>query len=399
MAEPQEKQRRKKIVEEIEKCIQDGVALEVLSQDYNVTLVEQVFKDYNADHLDLFVHARNGNVEAVRQMLPLCKTPNIFDHDNNSLLLIASMNEEVTRMLLDHPLINTNLLDNYGDTVLAAICISEKKRPASVVRLVAYHPQTMINIKGEQGYTALMNECHRDADIEVIKLFMEHPQFDPNIYNNSRQTILHIIAKSCQNIEIFRLILNHPKTNPCMRCSNGRLAYEYIQHPGQQKQWKQEMMPFIRRYQGLRGLFIICRPDLPVLPKEVWREIQKRRFIMESDNIWDLRDLAEEFCGIPQKFEIFRDPEKLKLASQIVKGLCMDVLRTGQKYSEQVDSYLRRFQEIGKVATKFYEFKAALSGVNIDYQCLDQDGNVTTKRLHELEREMARGQIFQLTHK
>lgn len=160
--------------------------------------------------------------------------------------------------------------------------------------------------------------------------------------------------------ELICAYLSHHRFDPLVKTCHGLYVYQiFWLYNFDRTKYMKIMLSRIRQKQGMRALLKIKRPDLPVLPKEIWRDIYKRKYLEElcdekssrsnlSYNYYDPRlelcNFAKEFLGVPD-FIILQwqnqlasnyEGESLKkvyLVSTIeIKSTLSKLLRTGKQF-------------------------------------------------------------------
>lgn len=336
-----------------------------------------------------FINAcASGNVEMVRTMLQQGHDPNLKTKDGHSAIHAATRNQnwQCLDLLLRCENINPNLENSREITALLS-CF-------------------------EHG------QCSQVMDRMAIRL-LQHPQTNPNAKDSmSRRTSLHYLCLA-RRLEgrskdpIIQTFLSHPKFDPSVRDFNGYYAYQIPMNAS--LECMELLLPRIRFMEGIRGALMVRRRDLPVLPKEIWREIYKRKYLEElceeerdHNGEFLLYDSRRELCLFAEKF--FNVPESIiktwlqgspvKDCYGIVAGTCYTVttseikatlsglLRLGEKYSENAQERIEKHNQLRRLHAQLFLVRQSLLALDYDLHVLDQQGEMRCKTLDEILQEL-----------
>lgn len=375
MAETKEK-RRKIVTEKIEKLIKEGVSADDLVDTYNPELVHNIVEKHQRQS-QIMDAIKADDVETVENI------PEESDVKINfELVKSVVMLQTILNKFCFEPIYLTYALHYYCNNA------TENPHYIDLIKILLSNTSVNVNDQNTEGYTALMYACSpSDACLEVIRLLLAHPDIDPNVKNSAGDTVFHMIVGrvECYNLEAFRLILSHPKSDASITNHNGYTAFEYCD----QKMVEVYLAWFRRKNCGFRGMFMLRRPDLPVLPKEIWREIYKRAAVMEAyeaENRNNLNRLSMEFCKVPETMVI-------NLSLDQTYHMAMGLLSIGKSYSEQAMSFLQWRDTVRNVSAQMEKFKDDVTDI-IDLTFIDQDGNEKSKTIQQIEKELAQQERF-----
>lgn len=110
---------------------------------------------------------------------------------------------EIVKLLLSHPKINVNSLDELGNTSLYTAC---DKKYIEIIKILLQHPDIDVNLS-----FPLYQSCLKDY-IEVVKLLLSHPKIDITIKNKMGKTCLDVaqfISKNSKSEEVVNLLINY----------------------------------------------------------------------------------------------------------------------------------------------------------------------------------------------
>jgi ankyrin repeat protein len=136
-----------------------------------------------------------------------------------ALIVAASKeNNEIVKLLLEHPKINVNIQDYLERT---ALIVAASNKNNETVKLLLEHPNINVDIKNADGNTALMMAATEGNTENLMNILRKNA--DINIQNKDGNTALILVAPK-KNTEIINLLLEHPNINVNIQNNLGRTA-------------------------------------------------------------------------------------------------------------------------------------------------------------------------------
>ncbi len=161
---------------------------------------ERWLKEVWPQQLQLLEAVREGNMNAIKQLIAQHVNPNIRGVYLNTPLIKATLGSslEAAQYLLEHGA-NVNAQNMYGTTALMEAALQGN---LEIVRLLLEHGAD-VNAQSSEGWTALINAAlynHTD----IVKLLLEHGA-NPNIKNKFGTTALRK-AQDNHNEEMIEIL-------------------------------------------------------------------------------------------------------------------------------------------------------------------------------------------------
>lgn len=306
-------------------------------------------RDLNNPGFSLPPAANNGQLDLVNKILAE-KNVMVDYRDNGFTPLILATEKgylEIVKALLKAGA-DPNLQDKYGDTALmSAAGLGLFEIVKSLLQAGAdVNIQNSIN-----GSNALIRAVNAN-NLEIVKTFLK---MDGNLKLDIQEryqgyTAL-MYAVRLGNMETVRALLE-AGANPSLLSENGKSAYNMCGYAFSET--KEECQDILKDgvkkyYRSLRReetpkIVSSAAPNLPIIPKDVWRDILKRRLQLElcadlssSANEDLLLTMAQTDFGVPKEVIDTWKLEKTKSElCEIISGL----LSIGAMYSENALDYL-----------------------------------------------------------
>ncbi|KAI0515082.1 ankyrin repeat-containing domain protein [Xylaria bambusicola] len=142
-----------------------------------------------------------------------------FGKETPLLAAVRAGGKLETRLLLQQPCIDTNLVDASGRSPLWwATCHGHNR----FVEKLLHNPKTCPNIKDSKGWAPLLVAVYIGAD-SIVRILLKHPSIDPNTASDDGWTPLHIAANEGLELLVQNL-LQHPDIKPDLALSDGTTA-------------------------------------------------------------------------------------------------------------------------------------------------------------------------------
>ena len=125
------------------------------------------------------------------------------------------------RLLLAHEDIQVNIKDDQGQTALHIAARGDWT--VKEMRLLLAHEDIQVNIKDNQGQTALHIAARRDWTKEELRLLLAHEDIQVNIKDNEGSTALHV-AVLYRAFEAVQLLLTRDDLEVNATDDNGESA-------------------------------------------------------------------------------------------------------------------------------------------------------------------------------
>ncbi|KAH6903048.1 hypothetical protein BKA70DRAFT_1566997 [Coprinopsis sp. MPI-PUGE-AT-0042] len=127
-----------------------------------------------------------------------------YSNDGWSALVMAAGegHKGVVKLLLAHPNIQTDIVNNYGWSALMA---AVGRGHEGVAELLLAHPKVQVNLVNNNGWSALMWAAH-EGHVGVAKLLLADPEIQVNLVNNHGSTAL-LLAARYGHIQMINLLL------------------------------------------------------------------------------------------------------------------------------------------------------------------------------------------------
>src|SRR3990167_3245876 len=158
--------------------------------------------------LELFTACCHGNLDRVRELLPLGVNPSIIPNGKcTTSLHIAVMYGylEIVKELI--PLSDLNAVDYKGDSLLHVCCIFTN---LEIIRMLLYGSSKIdVNIRNKEGQTPLHIGVFEN-ELEFVKELLSAPSggADPNIVDNLNGTPLYWAAVNGGSKIVKELLMN-----------------------------------------------------------------------------------------------------------------------------------------------------------------------------------------------
>lgn len=353
--------------------------------------------------------AKDNEWTKLLEMIEAGMSPNVSDEDNNSALMHTAQQGhlETVNALIKFGA-NINLQNKNGYTAL--IYASRYGHLDIVNSLLKAGADP--NISDTRGYSPLLITIAVEANknsLEIVQALLKAGA-DPNSKNEDGNFAL-LVAADKGDLNIINALLD-AGANPTLRNNEGRMAISRCNDGKNQSQCLQILNTAVQKYnykkdkksKQMRGLITVGTPkgSLPIVPKDIWRMILKRRIQLElcadlnkEDNRYDLLLMAEMDFQVPKQIidESWRHKSMRELC-KILSGL----LSIGAMYSEKALEYLVKREKLRQgadIGLKFIEFLNSV-GIDQEYEEEYMDEKTGQKRtrtkqktLNELLEEVA----------
>lgn len=168
------------------------------------TNLPEIKKEIN---LELIKAAYKNLINKVKFLLDLGADVNAKNQYGDTALYSAIIknNKEIVELLLNQPGIDINIKSNDGRTALMEAASDEKRK--DIVKLLLSKPNININAQDSHGQTALMMATS-PGNLKIVELlFTNLPQINVNLQNKYGLTAL-MLAINFNHNEIAKLLLN-----------------------------------------------------------------------------------------------------------------------------------------------------------------------------------------------
>ena len=129
----------------------------------------------------------NPDIELIKQIIdqPNFVNSQLIGWKITPLILATIKGQlEIVEYLLENKQVAVNMKDNDGQTALMYAC---KNGFPEIVRYLLSRSDTKVNMQDKGGWTALMWACLKNQS-EIVGLLLEHPQIDIKIQDDSGAT-------------------------------------------------------------------------------------------------------------------------------------------------------------------------------------------------------------------
>eukprot|EP00981_Chlorochromonas_danica_P001655 scaffold367_cov274-Ochromonas_danica.AAC.4 len=204
------------------------IPAEVINRGTTADLSDDKWGKGLEDVTALHIAATLDHVEIVRLLLlhPQIEVNAVDDKGPTVLRISVIYNRvEIVRLLLLHPKIAVNDIDNMGVTVLH---ISAVKNFPEIMRLLLLHAKIDVNAADGMGVTAL----HISAalgHVEIVRLLLLHPQIEVNAVDSENQVTPFYLACQRGKIEVVRVLLSQDGLEMDKPDKNGNTAFDVAQ--------------------------------------------------------------------------------------------------------------------------------------------------------------------------
>lgn len=141
-----------------------------------------------------------------------------LDNEKQSELIFNSIKkgEDTVLTLIEHSMIDVNMEDKYGRTLITLSYVYEYNK---LYNVLMNHPDIDIN----KGYS-LLRHAIEWGDISLVKKILKHPKIDVNKEHPKFASLLG--SASCTSIKISKLLLDRPELK-VNEVSEGDLSFEW----------------------------------------------------------------------------------------------------------------------------------------------------------------------------
>lgn len=456
MSEPIDKKRKTILEEEIIQKLRAGYDPYELNQTYSYQLVdstlqqiqpeidaffylittnqlEQLLKMINdgmspnvrkKNQTPLMVASQLGNFDIVQALLKAGAYPNIRKWNGVTALIMSVItgNYKIVKILLDFAA-DPNIQENDGYTALLWALDKEELEIAQILLNTGANPNLQdkkmnspLIFASQLGYLKIVqallaagaNPRHqninqntalilasREGHLEIVQTLLEITDIHNiiNLHNINGDTAL-IKAVKNGHFDIVKILLK-AGADPNLLKYNGETAYDLC--TGENKSECQQILyNYDKKKKQVRGLVTVgtAGTELPVLPKDVWRTILKRRMqlelcsdLSENANKETLLVMAKTDFNVPENvIEEWRLEKSKRELCAIVSGL----LSIGAMYSEKALDFLVQREQFGKAAKIGIQFQQVLKELGIKEDYYDKKtGEERKKSLNRLLEELA----------
>jgi len=165
-------------------------------------LLDRITKKDDTINILLKEECRNGHYENVKKILTFSNINPSYDR-NFSLISSMTSDMRIFKMLLDHPLTEPQIQNNY---------LFKHTTSCEALKLLLDDPRVDPNV--DNNY-AVKNLCFSDKDIEAFKILINNPRVEVNFIDEKRGCLL-AIAISCANVAAFNEIIKCNRIIPML---------------------------------------------------------------------------------------------------------------------------------------------------------------------------------------
>ncbi|OUR94805.1 hypothetical protein A9Q84_16990 [Halobacteriovorax marinus] len=174
----------------------------------------------------LYEAAKKGNIDLVKRFLAKSDIDINENTGGSNALLVASYygHKEIVRLLLARPEIKVNQRNSFLNASALYYAASEKR--LGVLRLLLNHPNVDVNLIDNEGYSVLAKAAVNNFQAGV-KAILQHLKIDINLSNtiNIRTAFIHSVISS--KVEIVKILLNQPSLDINKVDDQGLTALDY----------------------------------------------------------------------------------------------------------------------------------------------------------------------------